>query len=180
MSIEEVLAARDEYEARTGIRYTYGDYYGLFIANNAVIPQRSSSGRYTHRVVTGTARIGRRLPQEELEQVKAEYLSGNTISEIAEMHKTTGSTIRSKLKKMGVYDKFRDSSPAWSEEDDEQLRKLYFNGNSVPAIAGIMNRTYKAVSLRISQTGLPKLKKRMQKEKSLRNGNSESDKQNIT
>ena len=66
---------------------------------------------------------------------------------------------------MGVFDRARDYGAVWTNSDDEQLRKLYFNGFSVQEIAEIMNRTKKAISLRISKTGLVKIKKGLEKEK---------------
>ncbi len=173
-----MLKDRDEHEVRTGKRYSYGNYYGLFKANSATIPQMKNSERYIHRVNTGTARVCKKFSSEELEQIKEEYLEGQIVPEIAKTHGSTAPTIRRKLEQMGVYDKFRDSSSAWTEDDDAQLRMLYFNEIPIPSIAVIMNRTKKAISTRISYKGLIRLKKIHEKEKSLRNGNSESDKQN--
>ena len=72
-----------------------------------------------------------------------------------------------KLKELGVFDKCRDSGYAWTEEADEQLRNLYLRGMTAPQIAAAMNRSCHAVYTRITNTGIRKLKKRMQKEKPL-------------
>lgn len=165
MTIDEILAERDEYQEKTGIRYSYGEYYSLFVAGRPKEFHKTETKKYRHRVRSGTARIARRLTDDEIEQIKEEYLSGATTPVIAEKFETSIPTVRKKLIEMGVFDRARDYGAVWTNSDDEQLRKLYFNGFSVQEIAEIMNRTKKAISLRISKTGLVKIKKGLEKEK---------------
>lgn len=165
MTIDEILAERDEYQEQTGIRYTYGEYYALFVAGRPKELHKAETKKYSHRVYRGTARIAKKFTAEELEQIKEEYLSGSTTTVIAEKFRSTAPTVRKRLKEMGVFDRARDYGAVWSDEDDKQLRELYLKGCSVPEIAAIMNRTKKAVSVRISHSGLVKIKKRLEKEK---------------
>ena len=170
MTIDEILAERNEYAKRTGKYYSYGQYYGLFVSGRPKEVRSTHTEKYSHRVyrgISGTARIARKFNDEELEQIKAEYLAGATTTAIAEKFGSTGPTVRKKLKEMGVFDKCRDSGYAWTHEADEQLRNLYLRGMTAPEIAVAMNRSSHAVYTRISHTGIRKLKKRMQKEKPL-------------
>lgn len=168
MSIEEVLAERDEYEKRTGSRYSYGVYYGMFVAGRPKDFQRSPTVKYTHRVhhgISGTARIAKKFTDEELMQIKEEYLAGSTTTAIAEKFGCAAPTVRKRLREMGVFDSTRDYGTMWTEEEIEQLRELYLKGFSAAAIAEIMNRSKKAVAVKISHSGFVQLKKRLKKEK---------------
>ena len=167
MTIDEILAERNEYAERTGKYYSYGQYYGLFVAGRPRAYHRAQSKKYSHRVNSGTVRTAKKFNDEELEQIKAEYMAGSTTTAIAEKYGCAGPTVRKKLKEMGVFDKCRDSGYAWTEEADEQLRNLYLRGMTAPQIAAAMNRSSHAVYTRITNTGIRKLKKRMQKEKPL-------------
>ena len=168
MTIDEILAERNEYELQTGIRYSYGVYYGLFVADRPKEILDSQTRKYTHRVhrgISGTARIARKFTDEELEQIKEENLAGSTTTVIAEKYGSTGPTVRKQLRKMGVFDNTRDYGTAWTDNEVEQLRDLYLKGFSAAAIGEIMNRSKKAVAVKISHSGFVQLKKRLKKEK---------------
>jgi len=109
------------------------------------------------------------LPQEKFNQIRATYARFNepwlpsevdelkamaaenvTEEDMAVQLQRTPSSIRLKLKSLGLY--VAKPAPArWSEEDDEMLVELFKNGSSPESLAERFGRSLRAVIYRLVQ-----------------------------
>ena len=109
------------------------------------------------------------LPQEKFDQIRATYARFNepwlpsevdelkamaaenvTEEDMAAQLQRTPSSIRLKLKSLGLY--VAKPAPArWSEEDDEMLVELFKNGSSPESLAERFDRSLRAVIYRLVQ-----------------------------
>ena len=109
------------------------------------------------------------LPQEKFDQIRATYARFNepwlpsevdelkamaaenvTEEDMAAQLQRTPSSIRLKLKSLGLY--VAKPAPArWSEEDDEMLVELFKNGSSPESLAERFGRSLRAVIYRLVQ-----------------------------
>jgi ATP-dependent DNA helicase RecQ len=53
-----------------------------------------------------------------------------------------------------IREKYPNAGKPWSKQDDEELRKLFTDGDSVDDLASTLARTPKAVRLRLERLGL--------------------------
>lgn len=89
--------------------------------------------------------------EEELIKLVEENLS---IPEISEIMNIKGTTIRSKIKKMGLSDKVgKNPNLVWTEEEIEKLKELSKTKSSIE-IATILNKTEKQVTTKASSLGI--------------------------
>ncbi len=103
------------------------------------------------------------------------YQNGNNPSTIADKFGVARRTIISRLDARGI--DARKKAVEWTPETDERLKILVLKGATVDEICAEFGCSKNAVYVRISKTGIGKLKRKMDKEKPLRNGNSESGKE---
>ena len=109
------------------------------------------------------------LPQERFDQIRATYARFNEpwlpgeVDELKAMAaekvpeedmavqlQRTPSSIRLKLKSLGLYEA-KPAPQRWSEEDDAQLVELYCDGVPLEELAARFNRSLRAVIYRLVQ-----------------------------
>ncbi|MCR5326107.1 MAG: SANT/Myb domain-containing protein [Bacteroidales bacterium] len=85
---------------------------------------------------------------DEIEELKSMSADGVPLNEISTQLQRTASSIRMKLKSLGLYTP-RDVPRPWTPEDESELIKMYSDGAPFQEIASHFDRTEKAVISRL-------------------------------
>lgn len=176
-SIKEVKEWAKKYEEETGKHLTYGKAYPLAVEEEERNRRRPKKREPDHPEVLNRYGDGRtcRIKEDEIDMIVFMYQNGNDPNTIADKFGVSRRTIIDRLASRGI--DARKKSVEWTHETDERLKILVLKGATVEEICAEIGCSKNAAYHRISSTGIGKLKRKMDKERPLRNGNSESGKE---
>ena len=86
--------------------------------------------------------------EDEEDLLREDYLEGQSVNDIAIHLSRTPSSIRMRLKAMGLYIP-RPAPKPWSDDDDKELVELYCDGSSFEELAIIFGRSQNAIISRL-------------------------------
>ena len=179
-SIDEVLEWQKKHHDETG--EFISDYYEI---KDRIIAERGPDKKEPYMVescnqesiIRDRNGAGRWMPltEEEIDEIVRRYKNGEEPKAIADEIGMSVTTIINRLNERDEY--VAKPRIRWTPEITEQMRTMYLNGTPRDEICRVIGCTKNALDTKVTELGLFKLKQKMDKEKPLRNGNSESGKE---
>lgn len=179
-SIKEVLEWQKKHHDEAG--EFISDYYEI---KDRIIAERGPDKKEPYMVEpcnqasiirnrNGAGR-GKPLTEEEIDEIVRRYMNGEEPKAIADEIGMSVTTIINRLNERDEY--VAKPRIRWTPEITEQMRTMYLNGAPTEEICRVIGCTKNSLGAKVTELGLFKLKRKMDKEKPLRNGNSESGKE---
>ena len=176
-SIDEVIEWQKKHHDETG--EFISDYYEI---KDRIIAERGPDKKEPYMVescnqesiIRNRNGAGRWMPltEEEIDEIVRRYRNGEEPKAIADEIGMSVTTIINRLNERDEY--VAKPRIRWTPEITEQMRTMYLNGTPRDEICRVIGCSKVSLKNKVIELGLFKLKQQMNKEKPLRNGNSES------